>query len=123
MKKMIKLKGELQGNPVLITRYVTPIDGKDSYYETVVFIFVKIEKPLIPFQKKQRLFYFTEQISIHNQNWIHKISQSLALRIATSQIGNKVLIQVNSNTAGLPGNKILYFHNFTTGFGNMSQGQ
>ena len=116
MENTIKLKAELRGNPVLITRYVTPKDGTDCYYESIVFIFVKIEKKLPSFH----FFYFTERISIYDKNWIHKISQSVAMKIATSQIGDKLLIQVKSNFAGLPKDKILYFHNYSTGLGNIT---
>ena len=117
------IKGKLLARPVITSRFVTPRDEKVGYNETIVSIYVEIESPKGVTIPERAIFYYVERENSHEKNGIGKLAKSLATQIAFSEKGQKVCLQVTVNRAGLFEDKIIYFYNFVTKLGNMTQGK
>ena len=117
------IKGKLLAKPVITSRFVTPRDEKVGYNETIVSIYVEIEMPKGVTVPERAIFYYVERENSNEKNGIGKLAKSLATQIAFSEKGQKICLQVSTNKAGLLEEKIIYFYNFTTKLGNMTQGK
>lgn len=123
MKNLITIKGKLLANPVILTRYVTPIDEKIGYNETIVSIYVEVENPRSIMEPKKRILYYAEKEVSSAKCGIGKLASSLATQIAFSSKEDKVFIEVEANKIDQPTDKIVSYYDYTTQLGNLTQGK
>ena len=123
MPLLALIKGKLLAKPVITSRFVTPRDEKVGYNETIVSIYVEIEKPTGITIPERKIFYYVERENSNEKNGIGRLATSLATQIAFSDKGDKVTLQVAYNKAGLLEDKIVYYYDHTTKLGNLTQGK